>query len=229
MAKSKVSRKALLKGPDEFITFSTKTVLFAKKHTRGLTYAGIAIAVVVIILIGLNTYIKYMDKKGQETYSLAYSDMIKNIGLEQDEDKSKESEILFTRILDDYDLSKAARLALPELGYLKYQQKQYDEAISMYEKFLNEATRDPYQSLARIALAACYEEKQEYDKALRSLEKVVSGPDDFFKEQAMLSMARIYRLTNMTEKSDEILRDFIETFTTSPFLQIAKANLTSQD
>ena len=127
MAKKKVSRKEMLKGPDEFISLSAKTIMFAKEHTHQLTYVGIAIAAAIVIAIGINMYIKHIDKKGQETYSLAYSTIIKNMGSEKDEDKLKESEILFKRILDDYGLSKAARLALPEVGYLEFQQKQYDE------------------------------------------------------------------------------------------------------
>ena len=69
----------------------------------------------------------------------------------------------------------------------------------------------------------CYEEKGELDEAMGTLEHIRSGPNDFIKEQAMLSMARIYRLKNEENKSNEILEEFTETFTTSPFLPLARA------
>ena len=48
MAKKKVSRKEMLKGPDEFISLSAKTIMFAKEHTHQLTYVGIAIAAAIV-------------------------------------------------------------------------------------------------------------------------------------------------------------------------------------
>jgi hypothetical protein len=41
----------------------------------------------------------------------------------------------------------------------------------------------------------------------------------------MLSMARIYRIMNKEEESNEILEDFIERFESSQFLSLAKAYL----
>jgi predicted negative regulator of RcsB-dependent stress response len=225
MAKIKVSRKELLKKPDEFITFSARSITFVKEHSRKFTYLGIVIVCLILIFIGVNIYIKYIEKKGQTTYSMAYYTIAKNMGVEKNKDDLQKSEELLDQVIHEYGLSKAARLALPELAYLKFLQKQYDEAISGYQEFLNKVSDEPYQSLARIALAVCYEEKGEYEKAIQILDRIRSGPDDFFKEQAMLSMARIFRLTNKKAKSNEILKEFVDKFQTSPFLPIAKAYL----
>jgi hypothetical protein len=54
---------------------------------------------------------------------------------------------------------------------------------------------------------------------------VVEGTNEFFKEQAMLSLARVYRLANQKDKSKKILQEFVEKYETSPFLPIAKAHL----
>jgi predicted negative regulator of RcsB-dependent stress response len=89
------------------------------------------------------------------------------------------------------------------------------------------AEDDPYQALAKMALAACYEEKGEFDIAIQKLEQLVSGPNGFFKQQAMLSLARIYRTLGKMDKSIEILQQFVNQFQASPFLPIAKAYLDS--
>ena len=225
MAKIKSSRKDLLKKPDEFITVSARVINFTIEHSRQFRYLGIGLACLLLIFLGINTYLRYMDKKGQSAYNMAYYSMAKNSALGQDEDNLKKSEDLFNTVIDKYGISKAAQLALPEVAYLKFRQKKYDEAIYRYQEFLNKASDDPYKSLARIALAVCYEEKGEFENAIKTLERVRSGPDDFFKEQALLSLARIYRLTDKKEKSNEILKEFIDKFETSPFLSIAKAYL----
>ena len=223
MASAKVSRKELLKKPDEFITFSAKTIIFAREHSQQFKYLGIGIIALIFVFLGINMYMKYINKKGQTAFNEAYYTLVGDVSQSGNTLDLKKVEELFNAVIDNYSISKSALLTLPELGYVNFKQKKYDEAISRYQMFLDKAPDDPYISLARIGLAVCYEEKGDFDKAIQSLEYIRQGPDDFFKEQAMLSLARVYRLTRKEEKSNEILKEFIEKFSTSPFLSIAKA------
>ena len=227
-AKTKLTRKELLKKPDEFLTFSGKMILLAKEHTRQLTYIGIILAVAVVIYLGFNTYTKYINKKGQEAFNIAYYGMLKNISPDKSKDDIKRVEEDFNNVIEKYGRSRIANLAVPELAYIKFLNNEFDEAIVLYKQFIDQLSDDdPYLSLGRIALAACYEEKRDYYKAIRTLEYITSGRDDFFKEQAMLSLARIYRASGKKEKSDEILKEFVEKFPTSPSLSLAESYLNS--
>ena len=117
-------------------------------------------------------------------------------------------------------------MALPELAYLKFIDKKYDEAITLYKEFLNRESDDiPYQSLARIALATCYEEKGEFEKAIEILKNLADSPDDFLRGEAMLGLARVYGLAGKPEKASAVLKEFVDKFPTSPSLPIAKAHL----
>ena len=129
-------------------------------------------------------------------------------------------------VLDDFGLSRVSRLARPQLAYLKFQKGEYDEAVSLYQEFSKDAADKPlYQSLTQLSLAACYETKGEYGKAIAILTEVTSNPESPFKEQAMLDLARLYRLSDQEAKSKEILSAFVEDFKSSPFLPFAKAYL----
>jgi len=226
MTKKKVTRKELLKAPDEFMTLSARAVLFVKEHSKQFEYLGMAIAAIVVIYLGANTYLKYINKKGQNVYNTAYSALSKNMAPNMNQEELKRSEELFKEVIERYGLSKVSKLALPELAYLKFLDKKYDEAISLYQKFLNEVPdKATYQSMARMALAACYEQKGEFKMAIETLEKIMSGPDDLFKEQAMLNLSRVYRLAYQEEKSKKILKEFINTYGNSPFLPLAKAHV----
>jgi len=48
MAKKRVTRKQLLKEPDEFITFTGKLIRFGRAHHKELTYAVCAVFIIVI-------------------------------------------------------------------------------------------------------------------------------------------------------------------------------------
>jgi outer membrane protein assembly factor BamD (BamD/ComL family) len=226
MAKKKVSRKQFLKAPDEFMSLSSRVLAFVKEQSRYFEYLGMALAAIILIYVGINTYLKYINKKGQNVYNTAYSVLYKNMNPDMNPKELKRSEELFKEVRDRYGLSKVSQLALPELAYIKFLEKKYDEAISLYQKFLNKVSQgSPYQSVARLALAACYEEKGEFQKAVETLEQIMSGPDALFKEQAMQNLARDYRLAHQEEKSKKILKEFIKKYKNSRFLPIAKAQL----
>lgn len=226
MAKKKVTRKQLLKEPDEFLTFSARATFFVREHSRQFTYLGVAVAASLLIYLGINTFMGYVNKKGQTTYNMAYEILAEGMGPDLDPEDLEQSAELFQKVIDKYGMSKVSRLALPELAYIKMVEKKYDEAISLYQEFLNQVPDNtPYQSLAQIALAACYEAKGEFERAIEILSQIVDGENDLFKEQAMLSLARVYRLANQNDKSKAVLKEFIEKFKTSPFLPIAKAHL----
>ncbi len=226
MAKKKVTRKQLLKEPDEFLTFSGRAALFIREHSRPFTYLGVAVAVGLLIYLGITTFTGYINRRGQSTYNTAYYLLAENMESDMDPKDLKESAELFQKVIDKYGLAKVSRLAFPELAYLKMIEKNYDEAIALYSEFLDKVPDNtPYRSLAKLALAACYEAKGEFERAIEILRQIVHGADDLFVEQAMLSLARVYRLGGQDDKSKEILEAFVEKYKTSPFLPIAKAHL----
>jgi predicted negative regulator of RcsB-dependent stress response len=226
MAEKKRTRKELLKSQDEFITLSTRVIRFVKEHSTHFTYLGVALAAIVLVYLGMNSYAKYKNRKGQEAYNIAYYALSKNMGRETDPERIAQSREQFQKVIEEYPKTKAGKLALPELAFLRFKEKNYDEAITLYEQFLKKVKDRPsYQSLARMALATCYEEKGESQKAIEILEKLHNNPDNFIAEQSMLSLARLYRDTNQYEQARKILKEFVEHYQESPFLPFAKAYL----
>lgn len=226
MVKQKVTRKELLKSPDEFLSFSAKAIAFVKEYSKQFNIAGIVVIAALVVYFGINTYLNYLDRRGQNAYNEAYNALIKSMGSKAKPDDLKGPERLFQKVIDDYGRSEVSRLARPQIAYLSFADKKYDEAILQYEAFLKEVPpKSPYRSLTQLSLAACYEEKKDYKNAVEILKEVASHKEDLFREQAMLSLARIYRLTNQAELAKEVLREFVDTFKNSPSLGIAKAHL----
>jgi len=225
MAK-KISRKELLKGTDEFLTFSSKAVNFMTTHQRELKYAGVVIAIVVVAYLGVTTYLRYVNKNGQNAYNTAYQTLTKEMKPDANPDNLLKSEELFKKVTDNYGLSKVAQLALPQIAYLKFLDKKYDDAIVLYQKFLDKvAGNTEYELMTKLALAACFEAKGDLKTAMETLIPVIEIPDSSFSEPAMLSLARLYRLDNKPEKAREILSKFVEQHADSPQLPFAKAQL----
>lgn len=227
MTKEKKSRKNLLSTNDEFINLSARSLIYAGEHKQQLYIVGYCIIAVILLVIGGQYYLKNINNKAQEAYNTAYYTIFKDGKVEKSEEGLTKSREHFAKVLADYQMSHVASLTLPQLAHIDFLEKKYDDAASKYEEFLDDASEEPYPSLAMLALSVCLEEKGDYDKAVTTLEKLSSGPDDYFKEHAMLSLARIYRLKNDFTKSNEILNDFVKTFPASSSLPVAKAFITS--
>jgi predicted negative regulator of RcsB-dependent stress response len=228
MSKTKISRKEMLKKDDEFISLTSHAFDFVKGHKRLFDYLGMAVLCLIVVYMGVYAYTRYINKKGQEAFNKAFYAMNDQTGSDKAKPSSANTEKLFNDLIKDYGMSKAAKLALPELAYAKFEQKKYDEAISLYEEYLDKVSdTEPYNSLTRMALSTCYEQKGEYDKAIAPLEKIMEGPDDYIKEQAMLNLARVYRLAGKKDKSNEIITKFKEKFPKSVYFDMADSFLKS--
>ena len=227
MAKAKKSRKERLSTNDEFITLSARLFTYAREHKKQMNIAGYCILAVVVLFIAGNFYLKKINEDAQDVYNAGFYTLSENMTLDKKEEDLIKSRESFAKVMADYKMSNVASLTLPQMAYIDFLEKKYDDAVSKYQEYLSSTSEEPYSSYAMLALAVCYEEKEDYDKALSTLEKVAAGADDYTKEQAMLGLARIYRIKNDYARSDEILKDFIEKYPTSTSLSVAKAALRS--
>jgi predicted negative regulator of RcsB-dependent stress response len=226
MVKQKVTRKELLKSPDEFLTFSGRAIAFFTAHRRKLSYVGIGICAVAILYLAGLSYLNYINRKGQEAYNQAYTTAMKEIKPGVVSEEIQKLQGLFEKVKEDHGLSRAARLAPVQVAYLKFFQKQYDEAIGLYTQFLDKTSSDPrYADLARLALASCYEAKGDLDAAIKTLTPLREGPKELFTEVALLELSRLYRLAKQPEKAGEAVKVVEEKFPNSPLLPVAKATL----
>lgn len=220
MAKQKITRKALLKSPDEFLTFTERALNFIRDQARYFHLAGIIVAAAALVYLGATTYLNYVNKKGQGAYYEAYAEV------RQEKADLERAERLFKKVVEDYRLSRVSRLAAPQIGYLKYREEKYDEAVPLYETFMNKASENsPYRRLATLALAALYEEKGELQKAIELLRELAAAPENVFMEQTLLGLGRVYRLSGREDRAREVYKEFSDRFATSPFLAQVKAYL----
>ena len=226
--KKKIKRKELLKEPDEFLTLSSRLFNWFTTHQKQLTYAGIVVAGLFVLYIGGYLYYRHINKVAQAKYNTAYEALADNIKPDFDPKAWEKTKKLFMEIVTKYSLSKVSRLALPQAAYAAYRQGSYEQAIKLYKKFLSKMSNETnYQMMAQMALASCYEEKKDYSKAAQLLEPISQEKANPFRELAMMSLARVYRLAKRNEDSKRILKQFIEEFPNSPFLPLAKALLGS--
>jgi tetratricopeptide (TPR) repeat protein len=229
MAKNKITRKDLVKSPDEFITFSSKVINFIRTHQQPTKYFGLAISLMVIVYLAVTWHISHINKMGQEAYNTAYSQLSENMDYIVDQTALKKAAESFLFIINEHGSSKAAKLASPQVAYSDFKEKKYKTAIEHYQDFIEYASKDikssSLSSLTKLAIVACYEAQGEFIKAIDVLNSIVRVPDDPFREIAMFSLERAYRLDNKPGEAKRVIKEFIKKYKTSFFLNEAKARL----
>jgi len=226
MAKKKITRKELLKNEDELISLSARASQYILAHAKTIKYLLYGLAIIAIIVLGGSLYYKHLNKKALAAYNTAYKALVGNASPETSEEDLQKSIEEFERLIKDYGWTKMATLAIPQLAYLKFDQGKFDEAISLYQTYLEkEKSNIIYRSMAYFGLAAAYEARGNYQSAINALEQVSKGKNDFLKEEALFSMGRLYELSGQTKRSQEVFKEFIGRFKDSPLLPLAKAYL----
>jgi predicted negative regulator of RcsB-dependent stress response len=226
MAKKRVTRKELLKGEDEFVSLSSRVALYVSAHLKQIQYLAFSILIIIMMILGISLYLRHLNKKALAAYNRAYRSLMLDSSPEATEDNLKRSIEEFDELMRKYGKTKMAILSIPQLAYLKYDQGNYDEAISLYQMYLKREKLDSiYASMAHFGLAAVYEAKGDYESAISHLKKIVDEEHDFLKEEALFCLGRVYALNGQREMSRETFKEFIDQFTESPLLPLAKANL----
>lgn len=226
MAKKKISRQELLKNEDEFISFSNRAYQYLSAHARQFQYAAISILVIAVIIAGVSFYVRHINNKALDAYNIAYKSLIADAHADISENAIQKSVEEMEKLLKKYGWTKFATLALPQLAYIKFGQGKYDEAISLYEAYLDKDKSDSiYRLMSYFGLSAAYEAKKDYQSSIDYLTKIVDNENNLLKEEAMFSLGRIYGLAGNMQKSKDIFKEFVNQFKDSQLLPLAKANM----
>jgi len=226
MAKKKLTRKELLKKEDEFISLSHRVYMYVSDHTKQFQYFILSLMLILAIISGIGLYLRHLNKKALAAYNIAYKNMVTDFSPEKKPDTIKKSIDEIDNIIKQYGCTKVATMAIPQLAYLKFGQGKYDEAISLYKKYLEkEKLGSTYRSMAHFGLAAAYEAKGDHVSAVKNLKNVIDDKNNFLREEAMFFLGRIYARAGQLEISRKTFQDFVNQYPESPMLPLAKSYL----
>jgi len=199
-------------------------------HTQFFIYIVYVLGIVFILSAFFYGYIRYINKKAEKSYNIAIKLFTENLEKGPNNKNMEKALRIFEDIVSKYSLSKYSKLSMPFIGYIYFTKGDYDKAIMLYNSFKEKIPESSieYISLVNLALSSCYEEKKQLNNAIQILSKFSKEhPESPFREFALLSLERLYRLNNQPDKAKEILEEFIKNYPQSPFFYIAKAHLLS--
>ncbi len=224
MAKKKVKRKELIKGPDEFISTTNKVILWAQENTRQLIYGGVALLVLVVLVSGYS----FIKQKREQAAAALLSQCMETYQSAQEgkEDPAKMLAMAkpdFERLIKEYGGKSAGRLGRVIYGHLALAAKEMDLAKSLYETALADFKDDPdMKNTILNGLAMVAVQTEDNAAAIGYFEKIASGKSLLLKDVALFNLGQLYTESGETDKGKEAYKRLSNEYPDSMYANIAR-------
>ncbi len=171
----------------------------------------------------------YSDKQAMLAYGQAME--LIDPGGEFDPQKAEATVKALEDLTKEYGRHSAAHTALLDLGRLNYQLKKYPPAREAYQKFLDklDPEEENLKPLVLDSIAYVFEAEGNLEQAIANWQAITSLPDNLLKEEAYMSLGRVYQAAGRTEDSKKSYLDLIAEFPESSSAQLAKIKLQNLD
>ena len=198
--KIRITRKELLKEPDQFLSSTDKAMLFFRQN-RFFVIGGI----IVVMLFGLSFlgYQNYQKSRIMKFESL-YFKMEKIV--EESKEKGKKLQEQLIKIRDQIDEGPHKNRASLFLADIYFQNEDYDKAKSIYQE-VRSKSRGLNHEMAAVNLAYTYEAMGDLKKAIDLYKLAINSNSNFPLFQVYWSLARCHENNNDTSNALLILRE----------------------
>jgi tetratricopeptide (TPR) repeat protein len=226
MAKKRVTRKQLLKEPDEFITTTGKLISWARAHTRQLL-VGSGLFLGLLVLVAAYGY--YQQKQSDAAIMLYSQAMAKyqNAGGENEPAAglaAAQSDL--ERLTSEYGGQPAGKLGRIMYGNLSLAAQARDEAVAIYTSALKDFGSDiSFANFICNGLGSAYSQKGDFASAIKYYEKIVNSTSPVLKDSALFHLGRLYEAMGQSDKSQEAYRQLGTDFPDSMFAEMAKEKI----
>ncbi len=231
MAKKRISRarKRDLANPDEFITFWTKLSDFAAENKVKFSCA---LGFVLVFIVVAASFLYFLKKSEDTAFALLqqninkYQMLLKNTGPEKAYlDVGKD----FQSIIEKYSGRAGGKHARLIYANICYTAKDYNKAIELYMKSLEDFNDEPFiKNLIINSLGYSYTVKKDYKPAAKYFEMIASIPDYSIKDEALFNLGEIYDAMGDNGKSIDAFKKILSDHTGSIYTEIAKEKVAGQ-
>ena len=223
MAKKRITRKQLLKGSDEFISFSSRLLQSAIKYKVQISFALGAIALLVIVVSGIRYFSNKAENRAFTLLNQAvtgYNFIVKDNGPEKAYQDIGQH---FDFIIKKYSKKDAAKLAGLIYANICYNAGDYEKATALYNKSLKDFKNYPLiKTFILSGIGYNHEEENDYKAAVNYFEMIVSQSGAIMKDESLFNMGRLYAAMGENEKSIAAFKKIISDYTNSIYIELAR-------
>ena len=198
--KNKITRKELLKEPDQFLSSTDKAMLFFKQNRSFVIGSVVGVIFLGLSFLGYQSYEKSQTMKFESLY-FKMEQIAKN-----SEIKSEELQGKLIEIRDQIEEGPHRNRASLFLADIYFQYEEFDKAKTIYEEVKSKSSGLNHE-MAAVNLAYTYEAMGNLKKAIGLYKLTINSNSNFPLFQVYWSLARCHENNNDTSSALLILRE----------------------
>jgi predicted negative regulator of RcsB-dependent stress response len=228
VAEKKISRKELLKEPDEFLSTSARVLQFFRENPK-IIYTGAALFIGIIVA-SLAIY-GYMENRRQAShldFKAAYAKYAQAVASPEPVSKETWQEVFnaFEEVAQSYGSMPAGEKALLYSGHALYQMGDYEGALKRYDKM--KSTSLVEKGLGELAMyhkAMTLIAMKKYEPAVMILDEFSKNTDSPYRREAYAAIARIYESMGKNKEATQTYKQYLKMFPKAPDAPLVKARI----
>jgi predicted negative regulator of RcsB-dependent stress response len=234
VVEKKISRKELLKEPDEFLTATGATIRYLRANPRQVIAVCLILIACSVAVLGYYAYSKHVARVSHELFRDALTEYETVFQNEKAASAEKVDELLsrFEQISQQYGSLPAGEMAILYSGHILFNKNDLNGALEKYRKV--ETTSLAGEGLLELFwyhIAKTRSALGDYDKAMALFEKLSKDSDSPYRRDAYANIARIYELTERRKEAVQAYRQYLKMFPEAPdaaFVRARIADLSAQ-
>ena len=224
MAKKKrVTRKQLLKEPDEFITFSGKLIQFGMQYKTQLTYVAAVLVALIVVVSGYRFFSIRSENAAEALLNQALAKYQSALD-GQDSQKAYQSVSAdFQLILNQYGSKNSGKIARIIFANISFDAGEYAKAIELYRQSMEDFKDHAFMNnLIRSDLGYAHEQLNDIPSALSYFEKIAENQEPILRDEALFNLGVLYEKSGDHQKSADAFQRIIDEHPDSMYIEIVK-------
>ncbi len=214
---------------EDLLTKITKKIeYFIVKHLKIIVISVSSVIIVLAIYFSVDYFFSRKEEKAQGAFDkvyMVYTDILNKEDMSEEELNKKLIDLNedFIIVLNEYPKSKSATKSAFYIGNTLYNNEQYDEAAIYYEQGAFVTSKYYISFLCLKNLASCYEQLDEYEKAIETYNKIEDlFIDEFITPTILFNRGQLYEKLNKFEKANDEYARIISDYPWSSWKEFAE-------
>ena len=228
MAEKKLTRKELLKEPDEFLTTTGTVIRYTREHPRRVA-AGCALVVIgLLAAAGVYYYQKHREVRSHELFEQVCGEYETAVQSPQQLTPQKLDKLFaeFDALSREYSSLPAGEMALLYSGHVLYKKQDFKGALERYAQMQStNLVKSGLSSLVLYHIAMSQLALKEYDKAVMLFDQLSKDVNSPYRREAYGTVARIYELMGKNKEAVQAYRQYLKMFPEAPDAAFVKARI----
>lgn len=224
MAKKKrMTRKQLLKEPDEFITFSGKLIQFGMRYKTQLTYVAAILVGLIVVVSGYRFFSIRSENNAETLLNQAVAKYQTALNGQDSEKAYQTVSEDFQLILNKYGSKNSGKIARVIFANICFDAGDYAKAIELYRQSLEDFKKHAFMiNLIRNDLGYAHEQLNDIPMAVSYFEKIAENQEPILRDDALFNLGVLYENSGDHQKSADAFQRIITEHPDSMYIEMVK-------